>query len=67
MTFGSVDEIKSVLKTLHTCFKRRIWLYDRGNYNPYRGKLQRVDWDELINSGNSLDDLCESFSNVILR
>jgi hypothetical protein len=29
--------------------------------------LQRVDWDELINSGNSLDDLCESFSNVILQ
>jgi hypothetical protein len=52
---------------LHTCFKRRIWLYDRGNYNLYREKLQRVDWDELINSGNSLDDLCESFSNVILQ
>jgi hypothetical protein len=37
------------------------------NYNLYREKLQRVDWDELINSGNSLDDLCESFSNVILQ
>jgi hypothetical protein len=35
--------------------------------NLYREKLQRVDWDELINSGNSLDDLCESFSNVILQ
>ena len=35
--------------------------------NQYREKLQRVDWDELINSGNSLDDLCESFSNVILQ
>jgi hypothetical protein len=23
--------------------------------------------DELINSGNSLDDLCESFLNVILQ
>jgi hypothetical protein len=42
-------------------------LYDRGNYNQYREKLQRVDWDELINSGNSLDDLCESFLNVILQ
>jgi hypothetical protein len=59
--------IFKVPKTLHTCFKRRIWLYDRGNYNQYREKLQRVDWDELINSGNSLDDLCESFSNVILQ
>jgi hypothetical protein len=29
-----------------------------GNYDLYREKLQRVDWDELINSGNSLDDLC---------
>jgi hypothetical protein len=59
--------IFKVPKTLHACFKRRIWLYDRGNYNLYREKLQRVDWDELINSGNSLDDLCESFSNVILQ
>jgi hypothetical protein len=41
--------------------------YDRGNYNQYREKLQRVDWDELINSGNSSDDLCESFLNVILQ
>jgi hypothetical protein len=38
-----------------------------GNYNHYREKLQRVDWDELINSGNSEDDLCETFSNVILQ
>ena len=59
--------IFKVPKKLHTCFKRQIWLYDRGNYNLYREKLQRVDWDELINSGNSLDDLCESFSNVILQ
>ena len=35
--------------------------------NLYREKLQRVDWDELINSGNSSDDLCESFLNVILQ
>jgi hypothetical protein len=32
--------IFKVHKTLHTCFKRRIWLYDRGNYNLYREKLQ---------------------------
>jgi hypothetical protein len=59
--------ILKVPKTLHTCIKRRIWLYDRGNYYQYREKLQRVDWDELINSGNSVDELCESFSNVILQ
>ena len=52
---------------MQACFKIRIWLYDRGNYNQYREQLQRVDWDEIINSGNSLDDLCESFSNVILQ
>jgi hypothetical protein len=46
MTFGSVDEIKSI--------------HDL-EFNHYREKLQRVDWDELINSGNSEDDLCESF------
>jgi hypothetical protein len=40
--------IFKVPKTLHACFKRRIWLYDRGNYNQYREKLQRVDWDEHI-------------------
>jgi hypothetical protein len=28
--------IFKVSNTLHTCFKRRIWLYDRGNYNQYR-------------------------------
>ena len=62
-----IYDIFKVPKTLHRCFMRRIWLYDRGNYNQYREKLQRGDCDELINSGNSLDDLCESFSNVILQ
>jgi hypothetical protein len=52
---------------MQVCFKIRIWLYDRGNYNQYREQLQRVDWDEIINSGNSLDDLCESFLNVLLQ
>ena len=37
-----------VPKTMQACFKIRIWLYDRGNYNQYREQLQRVDWDELI-------------------
>ena len=57
------------LKSLKHCIHvlRDIYIYDRGNYNQYREKLQRGDCDELINSGNSLDDLCESFSNVILQ
>ena len=41
-------------------YKRKIWLYDRGDYQVYRDKLENADWDfdnlsinEKINKVNS--------------
>ncbi|KAK3098445.1 hypothetical protein FSP39_019540 [Pinctada imbricata] len=37
-------------------FKRKIWLYDQGNYDNYRSRLSQVDWDSIIDQAESLDD-----------
>ncbi len=35
-----------------TIYKRRIWLYDRGNFNTYRDILNNHNWDDLIQPDN---------------
>ena len=34
------------------CFKRNIWLFNEGNYDEYREKLSRQNWDDILNSEN---------------
>ena len=48
------------VKTTIPSYKRKIWLYDRGDYQVYRDKLENADWDfdnlsidEKINKVNS--------------
>ncbi|VDI64806.1 Hypothetical predicted protein [Mytilus galloprovincialis] len=33
-------------------FKRKIWLYDRGDYDRYRNILSEKNWDSVINLNN---------------
>jgi len=49
-------------------FKRKVYLYDRGDYNAYREKLINVDWDVLFdNNDNDIDSLTSSITDVILN
>ena len=53
-------------KPVSTCFKRRIWLYDRGNYELFREKLSAVDWD-LVLLETDIDTLVDKFSNLLTQ
>ncbi|CAC5425653.1 unnamed protein product [Mytilus coruscus] len=61
-------EIIKIEKPSQTCFKRRIWLYDRGDLNLFREKLSAVDWENFIIDGNNdVDLLVENFTQIILK
>jgi hypothetical protein len=45
--------------------KRKIWLYDRGDYDKFKQYLSDVDWDSLISS-NNVNDLTTNITNAIL-
>jgi hypothetical protein len=44
---------------------RKIWLYDRGDYDKSKQYLSDVDWDSLISSDN-VNDLTTNITNAIL-
>ncbi|XP_045166981.2 uncharacterized protein LOC123530276 [Mercenaria mercenaria] len=52
-------------KPKHTSFKRKIWLYDRGNYDDYRAKLQATNWETLMDS-NDLEKVTQDITESIL-
>jgi len=47
-------------------YKRRIWLYDRGDYGLYNEKLASVDWDTWLNNENT-KELTNNVTNKILQ
>jgi len=53
-------------------YKRRIWLYNEGDYTKFRNNLKSINWDSIINDPdlNSLadkvaDNICSAASDSI--
>ena len=38
----------SILRPQHTQMSRRIWLYDRGNYDFFNAILLAMNWDDFF-------------------
>ncbi len=48
-----------------TTFKRRIWLYDKGDFNKYRDLLKNLNLDTVIQS-NTPENTATILSNLIV-
>ena len=53
---------KPTIKT----FKRHVWLYDRGNYNLFRNRLQLIDWDNTFSSGD-VNEISDNITEQIIN
>ncbi|CAC5418083.1 unnamed protein product [Mytilus coruscus] len=53
-------------KPSNTCFKRKIWLYDRGDYDLFRRMLSDVNWNDFIESSTNVDSLVDRFSELLI-
>ena len=47
-------------------FKRKVWLYNKGNFNEFRQNLAVVNWDSIFNSDN-IDEITLGISSNIIR
>lgn len=47
-------------------FMRKIWLYDRGDYQTLNAMLFRVDWDRFFSSTDDLDALTSRLTDMLL-
>ena len=47
-------------------FKRRIWLYDKGNYTAFREQLKSVDLSDVI-ARNNLENVAKIISEIIIK
>ncbi|CAC5418458.1 unnamed protein product [Mytilus coruscus] len=47
-------------------FKRKIWLYDRGDYDRYPNILSEKNWDSVINS-NNVEQFTTEITNTIIE
>ncbi|CAC5355799.1 unnamed protein product [Mytilus coruscus] len=52
-------------KTCHKSFKRKIWLYDRGDYTKYRNILSGNKWNSITDSDN-IEDMTATITHIIL-
>ena len=52
-------------KSIQKTFKHEVCLYDRGNYNHYRQKLNDVNWDALFTS-NDINEISDNIMKHIL-
>jgi hypothetical protein len=55
----------NIPKISQKTFKRKIWLYDRGDYDKFKQYLSDVDWYSLISS-NNVNDRTTNITNSIL-
>ncbi len=46
-------------------YKRRIWLYDRGEFNTYRNIINTTNWENIFQS-EDLDSIAISISDLII-
>ena len=46
-------------------FKRRIWSFDRADFDGYRDCLSKVDWDTILN--DDVNESCKNVTALILR
>ena len=50
---------------VNASFKRKIFLYDKGDYESYRNLLSVVDWDEIFRN-DDIDITTYAITNTIL-
>ncbi|MEW8547607.1 MAG: reverse transcriptase family protein, partial [Candidatus Thiodiazotropha sp.] len=52
-------------KSLHKCYKRRIWNYDRADFNLFRNLLSNADWTCILDEPD-INKAVELFNNTLI-
>ena len=58
--------ILKYIKPTKRCFKRNIWVYEKGDYNKYRQLLTEVNWNRILFK-EDLNDIVNEFTDTIMK
>ena len=53
-------------KPLHKCYKRRIWNYDRPDFNRFRDLLSNADWTCILDEPD-INKAVELFNDILIH
>ncbi len=60
-----VVAVLKINKPKAIAYKRKIWLYDQGNYEDFRLKLNSINWHDILQTEN-LDTTADIITNSII-
>ena len=47
--------------------RRKIWLYNRGNYENFRSNIGNKEWDPLFDNQLSIDEITKNLTDTVLK
>ena len=47
--------------------KRKIWLYDQGDYSTLRDKISSMPWDLIFQNQIGIDNIVKTFTSILLE
>ena len=47
--------------------RRKIWLYNRGDYENFRSNIGNKEWDPLFNNQLSIDEITKNLTDTVLK
>ena len=54
-------------KHISSSHRRKIWIYDRGDYEGYRNELSQINWSTVVSQSDHINDNVERFTSKILE
>lgn len=61
-----IVSVLNFTKPQQNCFRRKIWIYDKGEYQKYNEKLSSIDWSFIDNDQNP-DNIADCIDQNILN
>ena len=55
----------SIVRPQHKQMSRRIWLYDRGNYDFFNDILLAMNWDDFFSSTNDINLIVQNMTKLL--
>ena len=52
-------------KIPRTTYKRKIWIYEQGNYDAFRNSLKTMNWDLITSDDHSIHESVTLFTNKL--
>ena len=57
----------NVTKPKSPLIHRKIWLYDRGDFDSFRNKIKNTQWDNILNANNTMEEITGDITDKILE